>query len=73
MEEFRRALENASILFVVIFSAPLAALLVAVFLLYLYIVFAPSAPGNTAELRDLFAMVYAVLYLTICFFAIKGS
>lgn len=73
MDEFKRALESGTILFVMILSAPLAALLGAVFLIYLYIIFAPTTLGETAELRDIFAMVYAFIYLTICFFAVKGS
>ena len=73
MDEFRRALENGTVLFVMILSAPLAALLAAVFLVYLYMIFSPTTLGETAELRDIFAMVYAFVYLTICFFAVKGS
>lgn len=73
MDEFRRALENGTVLFVMILSAPLAALLAAVFLVYLYMIFFPTTLGETAELRDIFAMVYAFVYLTICFFAVKGS
>ena len=73
MDEFKRALENGTVLFVMILSAPLAALLAAVFLVYLYMIFFPTALGETAELRDIFAMVYAFVYLTICFFAVKGS
>lgn len=73
MDEFKRALENGTVLFVMILSAPLAALLAAVFLVYLYMIFFPTTLGETAELRDIFAMVYAFVYLTICFFAVKGS
>ena len=35
--------------------------------------FFPTVLGETAELRDIFAMIYAFVYLTICFFAVKGS
>ncbi|NKB60451.1 MAG: hypothetical protein GKS00_29445 [Alphaproteobacteria bacterium] len=73
MDEFKRALESGTVLFVVILSAPLAALLIAVLLVYLYMIFFPTTLGETGELRDIFAMVYAVVYLTICFFAVKGA
>ncbi len=73
MGDLKRTLENASVLFVVILSAPLAALLIAVFAIYLYLIFFPAAVAGPGELRDIFAMVYATLYLTICFFAVKGS
>ncbi len=73
MDDLRRFLENTTILLVVILSAPLAALLVAIFLIYLCILFVPSAAGGTSELRDLFAMFYVAIYLTICFYAVKGS
>ncbi len=73
MDDLRRFLENTTILLVVILSAPLAALLVAIFLIYLCILFVPSAAGGTSELRDFFAMIYVVIYLTICFFTVKGS
>jgi len=39
MDEFKRALENGTVLFVMILSAPIAALLAAVFLIYLYMIF----------------------------------
>lgn len=73
MGEFRRRLENASVLLVVLLSAPLAALLAAVLLVYLIILLLPGASGDPAAMRDLFAMVYVVIYLTICFFAVKGT
>ena len=73
MGDLRRFLENTSVLLVVILSAPLAALLVAVFLIYFYILFVPGAAGATGELRDLFTMFYVVIYLTICFFVVKGT
>lgn len=73
MGDLKRVLENSSVVLVLLLSAPLAALLVSVLLLYLFIVAVPSAAGGTGELRDLFAMFYAIVYLTICFFAIKGS
>ncbi len=73
MGDVKRALENGTVLFVVILSAPLAALLASVFLIYLYMIFFPAALGGPAELREIFAMVYAFVYLTICFFAVKGS
>lgn len=73
MREFKRALESGAVLFVLIFSAPLAALLASVFLIYLYIIFLPGAVGGIDEMRDIFAMVYAVVYLTISYFAVKGS
>lgn len=73
MSDLRRKLENVSVLLVIFLSAPLAALLVAVFLVYFFILFTPDAPGATTELRDLFTMVYVIVYLTICFLAVKGS
>jgi hypothetical protein len=71
MGDLKRALESGAVLFVVILSAPLAALLAAVFLIYFYMIFFPAALGGTGELRDIFAMIYAFVYLTICFFAIR--
>lgn len=73
MGDLKRVLENTSVLLVLLLSAPLAALLFAVFLIYLYILAVPSAAGGTDELRDLFAMFYVLVYLTICFFAVKGT
>jgi hypothetical protein len=73
MGDLKRVLENTSVVFVLLLSAPLAALLFSVLLIYLYIVAVPSASGGTGELRDLFAMFYVIVYLTICFFAIKGN
>ena len=51
MGDLRRFLENTSVLLVLVLSAPLAAFLAAVFLIYLYILFVPGAAGGTAELR----------------------
>tara|TARA_Y100000588_G_scaffold345799_1_gene393372 strand:+ start:1337 stop:1558 length:222 start_codon:yes stop_codon:yes gene_type:complete len=73
MNDFRRKLENISVLLVLVLSAPLAALLVAVLLIYFYILAIPGAPGETESLRDLFAMIYVAVYLTICFWAVKGA
>ena len=73
MGDMKRAMENASVLLVVILSAPLAALLAAIFVIYFYMIFFPAALGGPGELRDIFAMIYAVVYLSICFFAVRGS
>ncbi len=73
MNDLRRKLENTSVLLVVVLSAPLAALLVAVLLIYIYILAVPSDLGQTETLRDLFAMVYVAVYLTICFWAVRGA
>lgn len=73
MRDYRRILENTSVLLVLLLSAPLAAMLIAVLLTYLVVLFMPDGLGKVGEMRDLFAMMYAVIYLTICFFAVKGT
>jgi len=73
MRDPRRVLENASVLLVVILSAPLAALLAAVFATYLWLVFFPDAAAAADAPRDLFLASYGFSYLAICAAALRGK